>query len=87
MRSAAPPGVPCLSLIHISSEAPAPATGNAPSGSLLDNLQNPAALQRVWQAALTTLKKSKAAYGVLFLNTKAAFDAARATLVLSLIHI
>ena len=63
------------------SEAPAPATGNAPSGSLLDNLQNPAALQRVWQAALTTLKKSKAAYGVLFLNTKAAFDAARATLV------
>ena len=59
-----------------------PATGGlAPSPSLLASLQNPAALQRVWQAALTALKKSKAAYGVLFLNTKAVFDAERALLV------
>ena len=34
----------------------------------------------LWQAALTTLKKEKAAYGVLFLNTKAVFDAAAGSL-------
>ncbi|MFR1638434.1 MAG: hypothetical protein ACLSVD_04210 [Eggerthellaceae bacterium] len=32
-------------------------------------------MQRVWQAVLATLKKNKAAYGVLFLNTKAVYDA------------
>ena len=53
-------------------ECTAPVTAGAPSANLLASLQNPAALQRVWQAALATLKKSKAAYGVLFLNTKAA---------------
>lgn len=55
--------------------------GGAPSAALLSSLQNPAALQRVWQAALTALKKSKAAYGVLFMNTKAVFDSARSLLV------
>ncbi|MEG1168396.1 MAG: hypothetical protein RSD93_10090, partial [Gordonibacter sp.] len=47
----------------------------APSADLAASLQNPAALQRIWQATLSALKKSKAAYGVLFLNTKAIYDA------------
>lgn len=64
--------------------APAPqsaSAGGAPSDQLKASLQNPAALQRVWQAALATLKKNKAAYGVLFLNTKAVYDAGTDTLV------
>ena len=35
-----------------------------------------ASLQRLWAGVLASLKKSKAAYGVLFMNTKAVFDAA-----------
>ena len=65
---------------HETSGAAAPA-GGALSAGLLASLQNPAALQRVWQAALSTLKKNKAAYGVLFMNTKAVFDTARSLLV------
>lgn len=38
-------------------------------------LENPASLQRIWQASLQQIKKEKAAYGVLFINTKAFFDA------------
>lgn len=41
----------------------------------LDALANPAALQRIWQSALATVKREKQAYGVLFMNTKARFDA------------
>ena len=41
----------------------------------LSSLSNPATMQRVWQAALVALKKQKQAYGVLFMNTKARFDA------------
>ena len=52
----------------------APQGGASASDQLKASLQNPAALQRVWQAALATLKKNKAAYGVLFLNTKAVYD-------------
>ena len=63
---------------------PAVASAGARSGSVSEqlaaSLSNPASLQRVWQAALTTLKKEKAAYGVLFLNTKAVFDAAAESL-------
>ncbi len=63
---------------------PAVASAGARSGSVSEqlaaSLSNPASLQRVWQAALTTLKKEKAAYGVLFLNTKAVFDAAAGSL-------
>ena len=63
---------------------PAVASAGARSGpvseQLAASLSNPASLQRVWQAALTTLKKEKAAYGVLFLNTKAVFDAAAGSL-------
>ncbi len=45
------------------------------------DLQNPAALQRLWQAILSNLKQEKAAYGVLFLNTKAVYDAAEQHLI------
>ena len=62
--------------------APAPASAGAPTDQLKASLQNPAALQRVWQAALATLKKNKAAYGVLFLNTKAVYDADKGTLII-----
>ncbi|HIW76555.1 MULTISPECIES: DNA polymerase III subunit gamma/tau [Gordonibacter] len=68
---------------------PAPsvaASTAAPAGGitaeLAASLQNPAALQRIWQAALSTLKKNKAAYGVLFLNTKAIFDAGKGALLI-----
>ena len=61
------------------SQAPSAA---APSDQLKASLQNPAALQRVWQAVLATLKKNKAAYGVLVLNTKAVYDAGKDTLII-----
>ena len=61
------------------SQAPSAA---APSDQIKASLQNPAALQRVWQAVLATLKKNKAAYGVLFLNTKAVYDAGKDTLII-----
>ena len=48
--------------------------------TLCADLQNPAALQRVWQQVMTTLKNKAAAHGVLFLGTKAVFDAATSTL-------
>ena len=60
---------------------PAAASGGV-SAQLAASLQNPASLQRMWQSALTTLKKEKAAYGVLFLNTKAVFDAAMGSLAI-----
>lgn len=49
-----------------------PSSSNPPDTSA--NLGNPAALQRIWQASLQQIKKSKAAYGVLFLNTKVSYD-------------
>lgn len=57
------------------------ATGAVPA-RLVESMSNPAALQRMWQSALAALKKAKAAYGVLFLNTKASFDASAAALVI-----
>lgn len=56
------------------------AGAGAVSAQLAASLSNPASLQRAWQAALATLKKEKAAYGVLFLNTKAVYDAAAGAL-------
>ena len=53
----------------------APAQGGQVSGELLSSLQNPAALQRIWQATMASLKKQKTAYGVLFMGAKAVFDA------------
>ena len=62
--------------------APAAGAGAAPSAELAASLQNPAALQRIWQSALAALKKNKAAYGVLFLNTKAVYDEAKSLFVI-----
>lgn len=60
-----------------------PATNSVQASSdLAESLSNPAALQRLWQAALMALKKNKAAYGVLFLNTKAVYDATRGMLAI-----
>ena len=52
----------------------APAAGGA-SPQLVATMENPAALQRMWQGALAELKRKKAAYGVLFLGTKAVWNA------------
>ena len=54
--------------------ASAPAAGGA-SPQLAATMENPAALQRMWQGALAELKRKKAAYGVLFLGTKAVWSA------------
>ncbi len=55
------------------------ATGAASSvaavGGKLSMLSNPATMQRIWQAVLSAIKKQKQAYGVLFMNTKAQYDA------------
>ena len=59
--------------------AAAPATAVQPAAGgnlqLAATMENPAALQRMWQATLASLKRSKAAYGVLFLGTKAVWNA------------
>ena len=52
------------------------------SAELAATLRNEAALQRIWSSAIASLKKSKAAYGVLFLNTKAVLDEGRGMLVI-----
>ena len=57
------------------------ACGTIPA-ELADTLRNEAALQRIWSSAIASLKKSKAAYGVLFLNTKAVLDEGRGMLVI-----
>ena len=75
--------------------APAPSTASAPvsappasaaagalSPEITATLSNMAALQRLWAGVLASLKKSKAAYGVLFMNTKAVFDAAAGALLI-----
>ena len=74
------PSRPANAPAPASASAPAPAseapssTGGALSDRLAASLHNPASLQRTWQAVVSTLKKNKTAYGVLFLNTKAVFD-------------
>ena len=57
----------------IPAAAAQPAAGGNPQ--LAATMENPAALQRMWQATLASLKRSKAAYGVLFLGTKAVWNA------------
>ena len=57
------------------------ACGTIPA-ELAVTLRNEAALQRIWSSAIASLKKSKAAYGVLFLNTKAVLDEGRGMLVI-----
>ncbi|MEG0845480.1 MAG: DNA polymerase III subunit gamma/tau, partial [Raoultibacter sp.] len=53
------------------------------AGNVAASLKNPAALQRIWQSALTELKKTKPAYGVMFLNTKVTFDEASQGIVVA----
>ena len=69
--SAAPASAPSAQV------APAPVTPAAGGASpqLAATMGNPAALQRMWQGALAELKRKKAAYGVLFLGTKAVWNA------------
>ena len=75
-------GAPVASQPAAAQAAPAAGAGAAPSAELVASLQNPAALQRIWQSALAALKKNKAAYGVLFLNTKAVYDEAKSLFVI-----
>ncbi|MBQ9042149.1 MAG: DNA polymerase III subunit gamma/tau [Eggerthellaceae bacterium] len=81
-RPAEPEPVPEIEPIPGSAETSEPASAPAsreaaPAGSApLDALSNPAALQRIWQAALNAVKKEKQAYGVLFMGTKVRFDEA-----------
>ena len=60
----------------------APAAAGSLSPEIVATLSNMAALQRLWAGVLASLKKSKAAYGVLFMNTKAVFDAATGALLI-----
>ena len=84
--SAVPVAVPAPAAAAPAAQAPAsPASAAAPapaapaaggvSPQLVATMENPAALQRMWQGALAELKRKKAAYGVLFLGTKAAWNA------------
>lgn len=61
---------------------PAAANASPAQPAVAGGLDNPAALQRIWQATLSSIKKAKAAYGVLFLNTKAIYDAERGGIVI-----
>ena len=60
----------------------APAVAGSLSPEIVATLSNMAALQRLWAGVLASLKKSKAAYGVLFMNTKAVFDEAAGALLI-----
>ena len=68
---AAPASAPSA---QVAAAPAAPAAGGA-SPQLAATMENPAALQRMWQGALAELKRKKAAYGVLFLGTKAVWNA------------
>ena len=68
---AAPASAPAAQVAPVPA---APAAGGA-SPQLAATMENPAALQRMWQGALAELKRKKAAYGVLFLGTKAVWNA------------
>ena len=76
---AAPAPVPAAPAPAPSAPAAAPVSAAAAAGGsnpqLAATMENPAALQRMWQAALAELKRKKAAYGVLFLGTKAVWNA------------
>ncbi|MEF9925465.1 MAG: DNA polymerase III subunit gamma/tau, partial [Raoultibacter sp.] len=72
---------------RIAAAAAAASVGDAQvdgsAGNVAASLKNPAALQRIWQSALTELKKTKPAYGVMFLNTKVTFDEASQGIVVA----
>ena len=52
-------------------------------GAGMVDLTNNAALQRAWRQALAQVKKEKTAYGVLFMNTKVAYDGTQLRLAFS----
>ena len=68
------PSTPAPSASAAAPAPAAPAAGGA-SPQLAATMEKPAALQRMWQGALAELKRKKAAYGVLFLGTKAVWNA------------
>lgn len=85
--SASAPAPQAAPAPSVSAPAPVPAPASVPapaaaspvaSGAVPPEvaaiLGNAASLQRLWAGVLASLKKSKAAYGVLFMNTKAVFD-------------
>ena len=75
--------VPAPSTACAPAPAPsAPAAAGSLSPEIVATLSNMASLQRLWAGVLASLKKSKAAYGVLFMNTKAVFDAAAGALLI-----
>ena len=58
-------------------QADAPSQAAAPTADgVVADLSNPAALQRAWQSVVAAVKRDKAAYAVLLLNTRAVYDAA-----------
>lgn len=46
------------------------------------NLENPAALQRIWQSACSIMRQSQTPVGVYFLNTKVTYDATTGAVVI-----
>lgn len=47
---------------------------------------NPTALQRIWRSVLTTVKKEKVSYGVMFLNVRVHMNDAGDTVIIELPH-
>ncbi|MDE8703468.1 DNA polymerase III subunit gamma/tau [Adlercreutzia equolifaciens] len=79
---AAPEPAPASESPASAAGAPVVAAGGPLAAGLEEQLRNPASLQRLWHTAQGTLKKAKAAYGALFLTTKAVFDPASSSLVI-----
>ena len=71
--ASAPEPEPAPAVPAAPQSAPTAASGAVPP-EMAATLGNAASLQRLWAGVLASLKKSKAAYGVLFMNTKAVFD-------------
>lgn len=73
--AAGQPPMPDAPEASVPAAQPQPAAGPAAAGSSkAASLANPAALQRIWQAAFAEIKKMKQAHAVLFMNVKAAYD-------------
>ena len=75
------------------SAAPQPQAASVPSAPVAPavnpaaipagyNLENPAALQRIWQSACSIMRQSQTPVGVYFLNTKVTYDAASGAVVI-----
>lgn len=75
------------------SAAPQPQVASVPSAPVAPavnpaaipagyNLENPAALQRIWQSACSIMRQSQTPVGVYFLNTKVTYDAASGAVVI-----